>query len=138
MNNTCIDITEFFNSCNPKYYYASRAELGINAGQITWENAVDKVDDYRPLDTAGKVDAFRLFAFNSGGWNDAEVNAWSDDEVNALCIQWISGDMREAGIDQQPVDWEQYESDCERGQCASRIYGGPMSTNGRVYFDFSE
>ena len=34
-----IDITEFFNNAEPFEYSASAAELGDNAGRITWQNA---------------------------------------------------------------------------------------------------
>lgn len=130
-----LDITEFFNTANAFDYSASQAELGENAGKITWNAACHA--DYNILDTEEKRDAFRKFVKESGGWNDAEIAAWSDNELNALCIQWISGDMRETGLDTCEPDWQAYQAECEEGNCAGRIYGGSMCVEGhqdKVYF----
>lgn len=138
MNNYEIDITDFFNNARPIYYSASVAELGNDAGRITWENAVDAVDAWRFLDNDEKTENWKKFIRSSGGWTEEEVDAFSETELNALLIQWLSGDIRESGLDARPVDWEEYEKGANSGHYSGRIYGGPLSVDGRVYFSISE
>lgn len=131
-----INITEFFNSTEPHYYSASRAELGDDAGAITWSNALDRAEDVDLLDNEEKVDAFKQFISESGGWTWDEINTWSHTELNALFIQWISGDMREGGLHAgMTVDeWREYEACANAGQCSGNIFGGPLSLDGQIYF----
>jgi hypothetical protein len=129
-----LNITEFFNAAEPFTYSASAAEMGQDVGRITWRAACDA--DFAILDTDEKREAFRAFVRESGGWSDDEIAAWSDAELNALCIQWISGDMREPvgfelGPDTTPEQWADYQSQCEAGQCSSRIF---RADDGRVFF----
>ncbi len=135
MSNTNeLDITELFDSICPRDYSASVAEIGNNAGQDTWNAACEDAADYNLLDNDEKRETFREYVKGFGAWTDEEIHAWTDNELNALLLQMISGDMRESGLDQRPVDWAEYQRDCESGQCSSRIFGGPMSTDGRVYY----
>lgn len=131
-----IDITEFFNSCAPRDFSASVAEIGDNAGPATWQAACEESAEIAILDTDEKREAFRDFVRESGGWDDSEIAAWSDTELQALCIQWISGDMREPvgfelGPDTTDAQWADYGQQVADGQCAGRIYHGE---DGRVYF----
>lgn len=132
-----IDITDFFNNATPSYYSASVHELGPEVDRITWENAVDRADDLSLhdtlLDTEEKRDAFRAFVRSSGGWSDTEIQAWDNIELEALFIQWISGDMREANIapPMSEEDWADYEQASSEGQVPSNIFRG---TDGRIYF----
>lgn len=129
-----IDITDFFNECAPMDYSASVAEIGRDAGRVTWTAAVEDAPDWPLLDTEEKRQAFRDHAAGFGAWSEEEIAAWSDDELTALFIQMVAGDIREAGLDTAAPDWEQYEKDCEGGQASGRLYGGPMSTDGRIYY----
>lgn len=129
-----IDITDFFNECAPMDYSASRAEIGDNAGADTWRAACEAAPEWPLLDTEEKRQAFRDHVRDFGAWSDEEIAGWSDDELTALLIQLIAGDIREAGLDTTAPDWEQYEKDCEAGQASGRLYGGPMSTDGRIYY----
>lgn len=135
-----INITKLFNSIEPAYYSASRAELGDNAGQITWQNAKDRAEEDQPLilETEEQKEAFRCFVENSGGWTREEIDAWNDTELNALCLQWIAGDMREADLHagMDDGDWLNYQNLVENGQVAGNIFGGPLSADGQVYFSF--
>lgn len=125
-----LDITDFFNSCNPKCYSASCAELGDDVGSITWQNALDR--DAGLLDTEEKREAFKSYVRGFGAWDDEEIAAWSHEELNALLIQFISGDMREDGLHANMDDdeWNALDPEKSRGS----IYGGPLTTDGRVYF----
>ncbi len=127
-----LDITEFFNSCVPKHYSASCAELGNDAGTIIWENALDRSEEDNLLDTEEKRDAFKAYVRGFGAWDDEEIDAWSKRVLNALLIQFISGDMREdrlhANMDDE--EWNALDPEKSRGS----IYGGPLTIDGRVYF----
>lgn len=131
-----LDITEFFNNAAPMGYYASVAELGQDAGRITWGHACEDSPEWMLLDTDEKREAFRQFVRESGGWDAGEIAAWSDVELNALLLQWIAGDMREADLHagMTEPEWRVYEQQAEQGRLAGRICGGPLSTDGRVYF----
>jgi len=131
-----LDITAFFNAAAPMDYSASVAEIGANAGPDTWRAACDDSADYPILDTEEKRDAFRAFVRSSGGWSDDEISAWSDAELNALCIQWIAGDMREPvgfelGPDTTPEQWVEYQAQCDAGQCSGRLF---RADDGSIYF----
>jgi hypothetical protein len=128
-----LDITQFFSDAAPMDYSASQAEIGASAGADTWRAACDDSEDYPLVDTDEKRDAFRTFVRSSGGWNDDEINAWSDTELNALCLQWVAGDMRECGIgpDSSLEEWQEVRQRQEAGNLPSRLYRG---ADGRVYF----
>ena len=89
-----INITRFYNEAAPMDYSASRAEIGQDAGPSTWRAACEDAPDYNMLDTDDKRDAFRRFVKGFGAWSQEEITAWSDIELNALFIQFVSGDMR--------------------------------------------
>lgn len=125
-----LDITTFVMQAAPMDYSASIAEIGANAGRDTWNAACEDSEDYMILDTEDKREAFCSIVISSGGWEANEIASWSDKELNALCIQWVAGDIREAGIesDWTPAQWAEYESDeNNRGN----IYRG---NDGKVYF----
>jgi hypothetical protein len=137
-NNYEIDITDFFNNECARDFSASVAEIGKDAGPSTWQAAKEAAVDYDFLDNQEKVDNFKKYIAGFGAWTTEEVDAWSHRELNALLIQFIAGDMRSDGLDKQPVDWVAYQEQSEAGQCSGRIYGGPLSTDGRVYFSISD
>lgn len=131
-----LKITEFFRSAAPMDFSASVAEIGTDAGRATWAAAWEESRDTVILDDEEKRDAFRRFVRDSGGWTDEEIKAWSDTELNALCIQWIAGDMREPvgfelGADSTDEDWAEYQRQAEQGQVAGRLFKG---TDSEIYF----
>lgn len=129
-----INITRFFSEAAPMDYSASVAEIGQAAGPVTWAAASKDAAYWNPLDTGDKLNQFRKFVRSSGGWNDTEVAAFTEQELNALCIQWIAGDIREAGIDTAAPDWPAYYEAAEAGQVSSRLCEGD---DGEIYFDIS-
>ena len=113
----------------------SRAEGGQDAGRNTWQAAKQAARETVLLDTEEKLDAMRDFAHSSGGWTREEIAAWSAEEINALFLQWVAGDCREAGADSLgEIDWQGYETDCEAGAASSRFY---KTEDGRIYFSLS-
>jgi hypothetical protein len=131
-----INITRFFNESAPMDYSASVAEIGNNAGQDTWRAACEDADDYGPmLDTADKLDAMRAWANSSGGWDDEEIAAWSDNELNALFIQLVSGDIRECLEWDVPDVWANYQELAEAGTVSSNLF---RTDDGQIYFCLGE
>ena len=131
-----IDITSFFENAEPWKFSHSIAEGGPSAGSDTWRAALSEAAEAPLLKTPEALDALRGWARSSGGWEKDEIDAWGADECNALFIQLVSGDMREAGIDEQAienVDWAAYEKFCENQGGA--IYRGD---DGRIYYQLSD
>lgn len=122
-----IDITSFVTNADPFDFSASRAERGQNAGLETWANATAEGASSPFLTSEAQLDAMRAFVKSSGGWDCKEIAAFSDVDLNALFIQWVSGDMREMGLDAcelDDFDWEDYEELCQAGQMSGRIFKG--------------
>ncbi len=120
-----LNITATFRAIrgNARKYSASQAELGSNAGAITWANANDAAKDMCPLRTSDQMQAMREFVKDSGGWSAEEIAAFSDQELNALLVQWIAGDIRESlGLDGARIDWPRYYRECETGRNPSRFF----------------
>ena len=110
----------------------SIAEGGKNAGQNTWNASKKQAENTQILNTPEKLQAMRDFVRESGGWNKEEVAAWDENELNALFLQWVSGDVRELGADSlNEIDWEEAEEMQREGQAPSNIFKGD---DGKIYF----
>jgi len=126
-----IDITTFFNEATPMDYSASVMEIGSDAGPSTWRAACDDSEDYMMLNSDEKREEFRHYVKDFGAWSEDEIQAWTNQELNALFIQMVSGDIREAKLDHDNPDWDQYQKDSEAGRIAGRIFKG---SNSKVYY----
>ena len=126
-----LNITHFFNDAAPMDYSASRAEIGNDAARSTWQAACDDSEDYPMLDSDEKREEFRRYVKGFGAWSADEIAAWSNQELNALLIQMVSGDIREASLDTDAPDWEQYQKDSEDGRISGRIFKGDDS---QIYY----
>ena len=130
-----LNITRFFKEASPRDYSASIAEIGSDAARSTWQAAVDDSDDYLMLDSDEKHEEFRRYVKGFGAWSEDEIRAWSDQELNALLIQMIAGDIRKGKLDTDNPDWDQYEKDSEAGRVAGRIFKGSDS---EIYYYIGE
>ena len=132
-----INITRFYNEAAPMDYSASIAEIGSDAGPSTWRAALDDAPDYNMLDTDDKREAFRTYIRGFGAWEDEEITAWSDIELNALFIQMVSGDMREANLSANATDaeWAAYETRANEGRCSGRIN---RTSDNHVVYDIGD
>jgi hypothetical protein len=130
-----LNITEFYYQSEPSLYSASCYELGSNAGEVTWSNAIDGGSEYQLLTTNEQVEAAKKYFIGFGGWEDNELSTWSIAEVNALLIQFISGDIRECCLEEDRDNWSEYEAQCSEGQCSSRIFKGD---DNQVYYYMGE
>lgn len=126
-----LDITDFFTNAAPRDYSASVAELGRDAGAITWRHACEDVPEYPLLDTEEKREAFRAHAREFGAWSDEEIAQWSDEELTALLLQMISGDIRDTGMEPDTFDWQAYQEGVEEGTYSGRLF---RSDDGRIYY----
>lgn len=92
-----IDITSLFNTHLFTFSH-SRAEGGQDAGSNTWKASCDDAKNRRPplLSTPEAIEAFKGWVQGSGGWTREEIDAWGDEECNALFLQWVAGDVRES------------------------------------------
>jgi hypothetical protein len=101
-------------------FSASAAEMGDNAGRITWNNAKDGPQLLR--DDAQR-EAFKEWIADFGAWNEEEREAFTDQELNALLVQFVSGDIREAEADSlEEIDPAQLQVDQEEGRIASYLF----------------
>lgn len=75
-------------------------------------------------------DEFRAYMRGFGAWDEAEIAAWTDEELTALLIQIISGDIRESGL-LDGKTWPEYLSDAEAGRVSGSLYRG--DTGGVFY-----
>ena len=127
-----INITGFFYSGQAHLYSASAAELGENAGKITWANALAYANKHRMLDTEDQFEAFTAFVKDTGGWTQEEISHWTNHELNALFVQFVAGNMREAGLDTPFPDWDAYYQAAGAGLVSGRIF---KSDDNQVFYD---
>lgn len=124
-----INITKFFTQNKaPRDYSASVAEIGKDAGAATWQAACDDAQEVIYLDSPEKREAFKEFADACGFEGESE-------NLDALFLQWISGDCREMGLntpaDFDVIDWPKIEMEQAEGQIPSNIFHG---IDGEIYF----
>lgn len=128
-----VDITDFLAQECMRDYSASVAELGPHAGRDTWQACTENAPDWQFLKPEN-MDGFREFVRSAGAWDDAEIAAWSEDYLQALCLQWIAGDVRECGADKPAPDWQAIRADQENGRVPSSVY----FQDGRVYWECAQ
>ena len=120
-----INITHLVEAGNMMDYSASVAEIGEYAGVYTWQAAMDEFcpdyGDMKPLVSGDDIQTVKDYFGGFGAWDAEEREAWTDQEVNALLLQFIAGDIREAG-DDLTEDYEAYQKRAEAGSISSYIY----------------
>ncbi len=136
-----LDITEYLQTAEHHDISASRAEKGENAGAITWGNAKAEAS-VRPLLTSDDmVQKAREFFEGFGAWSSEELAAMSADEINALTMQYISGDINEAedlcSDADGAIDWAAYRKLSEAGTVRGNMYPCDIEGHesfGRVFY----
>lgn len=117
-----INITRFFKEAGMIDYSASVAKIGRDAGEHTWQSALRDVAEYNLLDNADKLENFADYVVSTGGWTGEEVDDFSNDELQALCIQFVAGWVREAFPGDRwnltDEDWSDYHARSEEGSVA--------------------
>jgi len=124
-----LKITNFFNNGDHWYNSNSVANLGQNAGAITWEHAKQESIEFFFV-TEETRQAIQEYVKGFGAWDWQEVTGWTDTELNALVLQFISADINELEAytdDNGEPDWELIAEAQEVGQIASNLYIGDNS-----------
>lgn len=106
----------------------SVAELGTNAGPITWRNSKAYGAQHPLLKTDDDRDEARAYFREFGAWSAEEIAAWSEDELQGLVCQDIAHHIREM---ESAESAEEYREGCESGRYSGNVYQGD---NGRWYF----
>lgn len=127
-----INITAVFYSYRPHLYSASKAELGPDAGVITWANAMRDAEVFNLLNTEEKLEAFRAWLKSCGPWTAKETADFTVQELNALFLQFVAGDIRESGLlDTFEPDWDQYCEDASEGRVSGLLF---VADDRQVYY----
>lgn len=100
-----ININQLVNSRAPNFFYSVH-EGGENAAQDSWDAAKEAAKYVPLLRTPQELEAMRGWARSSGGWTREEIETWDAEELNALFLQLISAETREAGWDSlEEAEW---------------------------------
>ena len=132
-----IDITSFFENADPFEFSHSISEGGPNAGPKTWQAALKEGGETPLLTTPEQLDALRDHMRGYGAWDREEIDAWSPAKCNAMFIQLISGDIREAGLDEQfadEIDWAEFDRRAEAGEISGSLFKSGES----IYYSLSD
>lgn len=129
-----IDVS-FLLETEASQFSASQAELGPNAGKITWANACEACHLINL--TPEEILEAKKYIKTWGAWEHDEIDNWSEDETKALIVQYAAGDYREAESvawddTNWCIDWEEYEREAQRG----RISGNLFMHDGKLYMSF--
>jgi hypothetical protein len=130
-----IDVS-FLLHVEASLFSASQAELGPNAGKITWANACENCHliHLTPEEILEAKEYIRTW----GAWDGEEIDSWSEDETKALIVQSAAGDYREAlsccrvDEDFDDIEWDEYLVQAESG----RISGNLFMHDGKLYMSF--
>lgn len=106
----------------------SVAELGENAGKVTWQNSLKYAEEHALLKTPEQIQQARDYFKEFGAWSSEEIAAWSAHEVNALLVQFIAGDIREF---ESFDSYEEYQAASESGSVSGNLFRGD---DGHFYF----
>ena len=127
----------------PDHWYLSNSvsNLGCNAAQLTWENCLGHAERTRVLRTADDLEAMRDHLRAYGAWDEDEIKALTDRELNAFALQEIAAEVNELtnyyDIDlDSPLPQDQYatlEQAWEDGQLSGRLYP-VLSDNSTQWF----
>lgn len=99
----------------------SQAELGRDAGKITWANSCAYATEHILLTDEAMREKARSYFKGFGAWSPEEIAAWSDAELNALITQDIAAAVRE--MEHFDSD-EAYLEAAEEGRVTGCLYKG--------------
>ena len=125
-----IDVTKYVHDYDCSQFSDSIANSGLqNIGEITWRNACAEAGE-NPLVASEQQDELRDWIREFGAWTSEEIANMSDQETNALLLQFIAGDIRE--MEDHFPDLESYEQACQDGITSGRLY--PDEREQKWYF----
>jgi hypothetical protein len=123
-----LNITRYFaNGDNDPYYMSgSVANLGSNAGKLTWNNSL-AASDGELLTTEESLQAVREWLKSFGAWDDAEIESYTAQELEAFVLQDAA-----SGINEMIAF---YESDYDDDEILSTMEIIELITNDEDYQD---
>jgi hypothetical protein len=90
-----FDVTPLFSDKLDAYLLSnSVANLGDNAGRITWDNALAAADEYPLVNDDNReevIDHLKTY----GAWDYGDLLQWNNLSLSALVWQFAAGDFRE-------------------------------------------
>ena len=114
---------------NPEAWDCSNsvANLGPNAGKITWNNSLKLGARLANVicDTDEKRGAIQDHFREYGAWEDDEINEWDDDEIAGMIVQEVMAEIRrleDRGIDLEDFTNEEFQEATENE--GGRFYKG--------------
>lgn len=121
-----VNVNRLVTECDPAELSASIMERGKNAGAETWQNSLEAVGAGLLKDESERQAARDYFA-DFGAWDHAEIIGWSNEELDALVLQYAAGDLREAqdvaeGDGLGGVDWTRAELLANTGRIAGNLF----------------
>ena len=123
-----LNITELVKRDDLIYYSASAMELGQDAGKVTWENSLDQVEENPLVSTPEEIQEVKDYFKTFGAWEKEEIQNWNSQEVNALLLQLISGDIRERESFKTENEW--FEA-MQEGNVSGNIF---KTENGEYFY----
>lgn len=129
---TDLDVTTFVLTQYPQRYAANAVELGVDAGAITWNAAVAYATTHPDM-LGDAVDDWKQEVRSLGAWTDDECASWPEVHWVALFVQFLAGDMREAGLypGNPPSVWAQYYDLAAHGRAHGRL---DRTGDGRIIY----
>lgn len=117
-----LNITHMINDADEMPMLSgSAAELGDNAGKITWNNSKAYAEKYPLLKTAEELKEAKDYFKSYGAWDNEEIAAWSDLDIQTLIIQEIAANIREM----ECFDTiEEYAEAVKEGEISGSLYQG--------------
>jgi hypothetical protein len=92
------NVSEMFATREPWDCSNSQANLGDQAGRLTWQCALEvaeRADKWLLSDRVEACESMQNWARETGGWDREEIAAWSDEECLALFVQNVASELRE-------------------------------------------
>jgi hypothetical protein len=99
----------------------SIAQYGPNAAEMTWGNSKAFGREHPLLKTDEERDAARAHFRGYGAWDEAEIAAWSDEELQGITCQEVAHQISEMEMFDTE---EEYREASERGTVSGRLYKG--------------
>lgn len=136
--NADLDVSAIVRAIEPARYSASVAELGPNAGQITWEAA--RTDARAMFGNQFDRETFDAYFRGFGAWDADELATHTDEESAALMLQFIAGDLRDCEFSDWPERftpewWREHDAASQAGTIGGRF---GLADDGRILYYIGE
>lgn len=100
INVTAFVKSELIENENATDYSCSQMERGSYAGEGSYNHAKEQTEDFCIVNDETRtaiIDYFEGF----GAWERDEMEAWTTEELNGLCLQYLAGEYKEWGIGEE-------------------------------------